>query len=294
MEKNKEILRKEGLGVCAISYDSQEILKAFAERRQISIPLLSDPDSKIIRAFGILNSTIPPDQMAFGIPYPGSYLVDEKGKVRAKYFEEDFRDRYSTGTILVHELGSALNTKQTTLEQEHLSIKYFASTEVCSPGSRISLLVEIQLKDKVHLYAPGAQGYVPLELTLKPSAAVTLHALSYPPSHSLFLPAIKETVPVYEGIIRLVQDVTITANPPALTNALNPGGELFIDGNLQYQACDDKMCYLPQSKPIRWVVKIQELDRERAPEPLRHGSQIRTSFNGEALNSHANKPGPAN
>ncbi len=293
MEKNKEVLRKEGLGVCAISYDSHEILKVFAERSQVSIPLLSDSGSKIIRAFGILNTTIPPDQMAFGIPYPGSYLVDEKGTVRAKYFEEDFRDRYSTGTILVHQFGSFLNTRQTTLKQEYLSIKYFASTDDSSPGSRISLVVEIQLKDKAHLYAPGVQGYLPLKLTLKPSVGVTLHSLSYPPSRTLFLPAIKETVPVYEGNVRLVQDVTITANLPALATALNPGGELFIEGNLQYQACDAKMCYLPQSIPMRWAVKVQELDRQRVPEPLRHGSQSKTSFLGEALNSHANRPGPA-
>ena len=273
MEKNKEILRKEGLGVCALSYDSQEILKAFAQRRQITFPLLSDPTSKIIRAFGILNTTIPPDQLAFGIPYPGSYLVDEKGRVKAKYFEEDFRDRYSTGTILVHQFGSSLNTRQTTLNQEQLSIISFASTDASSPGSRISLIVDIQLKDKVHIYSPDVRGYLPLKLSLTPSVAVTIHPLSYPPSHSLFLPAIKETVPVYEGRVRLIQDVTVTANPSALAAALGPNGDLVLEGTLQYQACDDKMCFLPKSVPVRWTIKVQGLDRERAPEPLRHGSK---------------------
>ena len=49
-------LRAQGLGVAAISYDSQEVLAAFAERKGVAdVPLLSDDDSSAIRAFGIYN-----------------------------------------------------------------------------------------------------------------------------------------------------------------------------------------------------------------------------------------------
>ncbi|MXW34845.1 MAG: peroxiredoxin family protein, partial [Chloroflexi bacterium] len=49
-------LRAQGLGVAAISYDSQEVLAAFAERKGVEdVPLLSDDDSTAIRAFGIYN-----------------------------------------------------------------------------------------------------------------------------------------------------------------------------------------------------------------------------------------------
>jgi len=37
--------------LAAISYDSEAILKYFADRRKIDFPLLADPDSKIIRAY---------------------------------------------------------------------------------------------------------------------------------------------------------------------------------------------------------------------------------------------------
>jgi hypothetical protein len=274
LENNKEALRKAGLGVCAISYDSREVLKAFAERSQITFPLLSDPNSKIIRAFGILNTTIPPDELSYGAPFPGTYLVNEKGVVAAKFFEEDFRDRYSVGTILTREFGSPLNTRQTTLDQDHLSMRYYPSTDRAFPGSRISLVVEIQLKDKVHLYALGVQGYLPLKWTSKPSVGLTFHSVTYPESKVLYLPVIKEQVPIFEGRIRLVQDVTI-ANPPILLRELGSGNELGIEGTLQYQACDDKMCYLPQTVPLRWVIKIQNLDRQRVPEPLRRENQAK-------------------
>ena len=45
-------LRAQGLGIAAISYDTEEVLAAFAQRRGITdVPLLSDDDSAVIRAF---------------------------------------------------------------------------------------------------------------------------------------------------------------------------------------------------------------------------------------------------
>lgn len=52
-----------------ISYDSVAKLKSFADRKHISYLLFSDPDSKIIRTFGILNETVSAYSMAYGIPY---------------------------------------------------------------------------------------------------------------------------------------------------------------------------------------------------------------------------------
>ena len=51
-----EELRAQGLGVVAISYDSEEVLADFSQRRGITFPLLSDDDSSVITAFGILNT----------------------------------------------------------------------------------------------------------------------------------------------------------------------------------------------------------------------------------------------
>ena len=76
MERNRDEFRKLGLGIAAISYDSVAILHDFAERKGIHYPLLSDPKSEIIRSLGILNESVPKDNPFFGIPYPGSYVVN--------------------------------------------------------------------------------------------------------------------------------------------------------------------------------------------------------------------------
>ena len=39
---------------------------------------------------------------------------------------------------------------------------------------------------------------------------------------------------------------------------------LTIKGILNYQACDDKLCFTPQSVPLTWTVTLRQLDRERA------------------------------
>jgi peroxiredoxin len=62
--------------------------------------LLSDPDSKIIRTYDILNEAVKPGTPTYGIPYPGVYVVDAQGRVVSKYFEDDYRERVSTAEIL--------------------------------------------------------------------------------------------------------------------------------------------------------------------------------------------------
>ena len=40
--------------------------------------------------------------------------------------------------------------------------------------------------------------------------------------------------------------------------------------SLQYQACDSKICFLPASIPVQWQLQVLPLDRQRAPEDIRH------------------------
>jgi hypothetical protein len=269
LEKNLPALKEKGLGVCAISYDTPEILASFAKRSHITFPLLSDWNSRVIDKFKILNDTIPVDQPAYGVPFPGTFLVDEKGIVVSKFFEEDYRDRYSVGTILTRFLNSPLNTRQTRLELDHLVVNYYSSSDVSYSGNRITLVVEIQLPAQMHLYAPGPHRYRPVQWELKPSLGFQPQPILYPESKTLYLPAIQESVPVYEKNFRLTQDIIITPNQRALPMALNSNGELQIDGFFQYQACDDKTCFLPRTAPLYWTIKISDLDTQRVPVAIR-------------------------
>ena len=47
---------KQGVKIAAISYDSEAILKYFAEGQKIDFPRLADADSKAIREYHVLNT----------------------------------------------------------------------------------------------------------------------------------------------------------------------------------------------------------------------------------------------
>jgi hypothetical protein len=34
-------------------------------------------------------------------------------------------------------------------------------------------------------------------------------------------------------------------------------GAVTIEGTLRYQACDDRMCYVPKSVPLKWTLQVQ-------------------------------------
>ena len=265
LQQHLEAIRKEGLGVAAISYDSIAALKNFADRQRITYPLLSDPDSKIIRAFDILNETTKPGTMTYGIPYPGVYIVDAQDKVVSKYFEDDYKDRVSTADILARQFGASLAAARAALETKHLQITTAASNDIARPGLRIALSLDIELKPGMHVYAPGVQGYIPIDWQLDEGGpAAKRHAFEYPESEMLHLEAIGETVPVYRGHVQIVREITF-GQEAALKPLVAANGEVIIRGSFRYQACDDRKCYVPQDVPLEWRFKYEGLDRQRAP-----------------------------
>lgn len=252
--------------MAAISYDSVALLRDFAARKAITYPLLADPDSQVIRAFGILNENFPPGHAWYGVPFPGTYIIDERGVVRAKYFEEDHRERYTASSLLVR-LGARSGGAGMEVETRHLKLVAAASDAVVRAGNRIRLTLDIELKPAMHVYAPGVQGgYIPIDWQMADSAGWLAHPPEYPAADMLHLPVIEETVPVYQGRFRLARDLTIGQNQE-IRPLLN-GETLTVKGALRYQACDDKVCYAPQTVPLEWRFQVAQHDSQRAPEEL--------------------------
>lgn len=268
LQANLPKIQSQQLGLAAISYDSPAILKDFAQRKGITFPLLSDADSQVIRAYGILNETMDRQSPYFGVPYPGTFLLDAKGRVVSKHFEDDYRERYTASEILTRQFGVELGVPHETIETPQLRLSTSASTTTVRWGQRISLMIDVDLKgNKMHVYAPGVEHYIPIEWTLADSPAFKTFPATYPGSQRLRLEAIQETVPVYHGRFRIVRDVTL-AGDPKVKPLLNSKGELEIAGTLRYQACDDRICYPPRNVPVKWTVDYEEVDRQRVPAEL--------------------------
>jgi hypothetical protein len=250
----------QGLNVASVSYDSTEVLRAFADRKGIAYPMLSDPDSKMIRDFGILNESVPKGTAFYGVPYPGTYVVNAQGVVQAKYFETDYKDRYTAGNILLRTTPAAAGDGWQQVETRHLKLRYGASDAVARGGSRVTLVLEVTLKPKMHVYAPGVEGgYIPVKWEMTGKAS----EVQWPASKMLRLEAIKETVPVFEGNFAARRDVTF----PQQKDLLAAGADL--EGTFRYQACDERECYPPVNIPLAWKFTVEKHDAQRAPEELR-------------------------
>jgi peroxiredoxin len=268
LQNAKARFEKQGISVAALSYDTVEILKSFADRRKIEFPMLADPDSKTIRAYDVLNAEASGQYK--GMARPGYFFIDTKGVIREKFFETKYRERFSGNNVigkLFPELGNEVTDN---VQAPHLSLAVEQSDRSTYPGGRVTLSAEVQLPADVHVYSPGVQGYKSIALVMEPTPGMEFTPASYPKAKILYLPAIKEKVPVFEGKFRITQDLKVSSVADFSSSLLPDGRTFAISGKLEYQACDSKICYIPTSVPIRWQVQVLPLDRQRAPEDIRH------------------------
>ncbi|HJZ76845.1 MAG TPA: protein-disulfide reductase DsbD domain-containing protein [Vicinamibacterales bacterium] len=115
-------------------------------------------------------------------------------------------------------------------------------------GATLALFVDVTPKPGMHVYAPGNADYIPISVKLNPAADFKAGKVAYPKSEVMTLA--DEKVSVFQKPFRLTQDVT-------LGKAAKAGSTIAVAGTVQYQACDDRVCYPPESAPVSWAVTIK-------------------------------------
>jgi hypothetical protein len=254
--------------VTAISYDSVELLKTFSDRVDLGFPLLSDPESRIIGEFDIINSEVPKDSPHYGFSYPGYYLVDAEGVVTAKFFNKENNDRTTAANILVREFNAGGGDLKGKAETSHLTLTWSASNATLRPGQRALLILEVEPKPGMHLYANGDHSYEAINWRVAETPGADLKEVSYPAAEIMHLPAIKETVPVYHEPLRIVRDLRVEGTRE-FAEVLQGQESLTLEGEFTYQACDAKKCYRPASVPLKWTFNLEEHDLVRVPDEVK-------------------------
>jgi len=259
-----EELHKAGLGLAAITYDPVPVLAEFSSRRHITFPLLSDPGSTTIKRYGILNTTVPESNQLYGYPFPGTFMLSHDGVVTARFFEQAYQERNTVASILAR-LGQNVDVPATRVSSPQLAITSFVSDSTVAVGTHFSLVLDVRPAARVHVYAPGVTGYKPITLSIEAQPALVVREVTYPKPEDYYFKPLNEHVPVFERPFRMVQDLAVDASPQG-QNALKDLTTLTIKGVLSYQACDDKVCFTPQSVPLTWSLTLRQLDRDRAKE----------------------------
>jgi peroxiredoxin len=283
-------LREKGLGLAAISYDRPEILTAFTKQRGITFTLLSDADSATIRRYGILNpvpewaigpdkdnpaveaevqkyvSVRNPNASMVGIAFPGTFIIDRQGRVTSRYFEDFYIERNTISSIMMRLGNKAGPIAGTKVSSGQLDVRTYPSDSAIAPGNRISIALDVTPHPGIHVYAPGANNYRVIALNIAAQPFVQALPMKYPASQTYFFKPLSERVRVYQKPFTLVQEVVIEGTPQAQA-AFRGKDSVTISGTLEYQACDDKICYNPASVPLSWTLTLRPLVVERPALP---------------------------
>jgi hypothetical protein len=280
-------LQEQGLGLATISYDGPEVIEAFAKQNGITYTMLSDKGSAVIDRYGILNP-LPAlalkrggddpaftadvrtfvsgagkaSEMMVGIAFPGTIVVDRQGVVMSRHFEDSYVERNTISSLML-QLGTAsAPVSGTKASTPYFDLTTYPSDAAVAPGNRITLALDIVPKPGMHVYAPGASNYRVIRLDLADQPFLRPLDTRYPPSEIYFFEPLNERVPVYQKPFTLLREVVVEGTPQAQA-ALKGRESVTINGTLEYQACDDKICYNPGSLPLSWTVSLRPLVFER-------------------------------
>lgn len=190
-----------------------------------------------------------------GIAFPGTFMVNRQGLVTARFFEDFYRERRTAANILL-QLGQGLEVPGTKLSTNHLELTTYPSDSTVALGSRFALVLDVTPRPGMHVYAPGASGYRIISLTIEPQPFVRIGPVQFPESEIYYFEPLDERVPVYQDAFQLVQEVIPDVTPEAI-RAFEGKDSLTLTGQLDYQACDDEICYNPESIPMSWTVAVQ-------------------------------------
>ena len=260
-QRHLDAFEAAGIRVFAISNDSVEVLASFAEENGITYSLLSDAGSAVIREFGILNTLIAPDEDKYGIAYPGVYVVGTDGLVEEKMFYREYAIRESVGSLLHDILG------------EDFSIDANPRADAEGPGARVSaalaeprltfmqrtpLYVRLDLDPGLHVYGePVPNGYVATEVSVTATGnpeGVRILDVESPPTKPFSVAGVSDEFHVFDGTVEFAVPIV---------NGNRDLEALGLDVTVRFQACDEKQCFLPQTKQLHIDVPLGGLNRPK-------------------------------
>jgi len=234
------MLEKNDIRIAAVSYDSQEILKSFAEKHGIGYPLLSDQDSAVIRRFGILNVNIAPELRAHGVPHPVNYLVAPDGRVIRKYFVPNYQHRVTASAVVLREFGAAGEYAATvTLRSSALRVEIGLSSGKAFAVQEISFFAKFELESGWHVYGtPLPEAYTATSITFDDSKIVR-QSFELPEAPPMKIATLGETLPVYGG--------SFQGRGFLLLKFPLDTGRVVLSGKLHFQQCSDRVCEAPET-----------------------------------------------
>ncbi len=256
------------------------MLTEFSERQHIPYPLLSDLDSEVIRRFGILNEQISPgDALLHGIPYPGSYVVDESGAVVAKFFHDTYKKRDSPEILIDAALGRVTLSEEgpRAVASEDPEMRITAAIHGGAGSFRQGILrhvvVRFELGPGLHIYGePVPEGMIPTQVRVTGPPGLAVQDPILPPTTPLRLESLDVTLPVWSGTVDIVVPVYPTGELASEVRPLDQES-VSVEVEVRTQACTDEACLLPRTEKLVLEVPLDVIDIPKISMHTGHGQR---------------------
>jgi hypothetical protein len=250
LEQSRPLLENSGVKIAAISYDSGDILAAFAQKHGIGYPLLSDEGSEVIRRFRIFNFNMAPELRAYGVPHPVEYLISADGVVVKKYFVDNYQHRVAASAVALEEFNEVGgDAPLMTLEDGALRAQIGFPSRRAFAGQEVGFFARFSLQPGWHVYgSPLPAGYAAFSIEFQ-SPAVIEQDVTLPQPKMIEFPTLNQTLPAYGGSFE-IQGRLLLKFPL-------PEGELVLPGQLRFQQCGEDVCEPPQTLPFELVLILE-------------------------------------
>jgi len=245
-----------------VSYDAIGALREFRSIYRIEYPLLADEKSEVIDEYGIRNFHVRPDEVPYyGIPFPGTYLVDEGGIVTEKFFYRNAAQRRSAermvdsalGQLLIGEVAAVESTSPNDVKVEAWLRGGDGTLKV---GLLRDLVIRFTLPAGLHMYdSPVPTGMKATSIEVKSSEGVHIGELEKPLSKELEVSFVDTSLRVWSGQVDFRLPVFVNGSVVSVVQgALQDEVQFTIA--LSYQTCSEQTCMIPTAHEMTLNVPV--------------------------------------
>lgn len=248
-----------GVALFAISYDAVPVLRSFADRHDVTFPLLSDEGSVVIRRLGLLNEHVAAQQAYYGLPveprhaglpYPGYFVLTPSGLVERRAFEQSYRIRPAGTELAVDVGGHSPGVVRSEARSHGVVVAAELSTDRYRPYQLLRIHTTVSSAEDTHVYLPPTpRGYVPLEIAIEGPGPLEAWPAELPEGRPVHLEVLGETFQVNDGAVRL-------ALPFIIKKQL---GDVTVRLRVSYQACTGSVCHPPVEHVLEFRLRGNEL-----------------------------------
>lgn len=210
----------------------------------------------MITELGLLNVTLEAERAAYnrpveerhkGIPYPGTFFLDEDGVVTGKRFEQSHRIRPTGRTLLAQltgDSGEAEPEVVATAESTGVRLVAWLDTDVLHANQLQEAHVRIELDDDAHLYTePVPSGFRALSISIEGDDRLDAEPVPIPSGREFHVTGLDDTFFVLDGPVEATVPFFLGSDRDTAGDDVRPVTLSII---ASYQACTGDECFFPE------------------------------------------------